>query len=344
MIQSCVNLVYFLLLQLFHITSDDEDGEEDDVLEDVDVLINDINHILLQILNISSDDEEESNPLVLLTDVCITILSFYNDKHSCNTKGSCITLLQRIVKMTFKSCFKHCNDLKSHSIDMNVMNILLESTCVDYFSLQNDKEDMEEEEDGGESSDDDSESESSIEDENVFATAAAMQDLDLENMDVDDYSTASSDIHENETKKQKEDEIMLDTSNLEDHLLNSDSEDELVLEHDEKADPALIKLIKLKQQQRKKAIQEKLSIQLSHQLRCIPLIQILLSSVEIMDMDVVYMSIITCLVQRRLLEKQINKDINDTSTDNNLKDKQLLLDKIDHLLMDTLCKIKLASF
>ena len=42
---------------------------------------------------------------------------------------------------------------------------------------------------------------------------------------------------------------MLDTSNLEDHLLNSNAEDKLVLEHDEKADPALIKLIKLTHKQ-----------------------------------------------------------------------------------------------
>ena len=53
---------------------------------------------------------------------------------------------------------------------------------------------MEQEEVGSESSDDDSESESSIEDENVFSTATAMEDLDLENIDVNDDSTASSDI------------------------------------------------------------------------------------------------------------------------------------------------------
>ena len=61
-------------------------------------------------------------------------------------------------------------------------------------------------------------------------------------------------------------------------------------------------------------------------------------------MNMVCMSIITYLVQRCLLEKQINKDINNILMDNIAKDKQLLLDKINLVLMDTLCKIKLASF
>ena len=58
---------------------------------------------------------------------------------------------------------------------MNIINILLESTYMDYFSLKNNIEDMEKEEDGGESSDNNSNSKSSIENENVFLTAAIMQ-------------------------------------------------------------------------------------------------------------------------------------------------------------------------
>ena len=58
---------------------------------------------------------------------------------------------------------------------MNIINILLESTYMDYFSLKNNIEDMEKEEDGGESSDNNSNSKSSIENENVFLTAAKMQ-------------------------------------------------------------------------------------------------------------------------------------------------------------------------
>ena len=58
----------------------------------------------------------------------------------------------------------------------------------------------------------------------------------------------------------------------------------------------------------------------------------------------VCMSIITCLVQRCLLEKQINKDINNILMDNNAKDKELLLDKINLVLIDILCEIKLVSF
>ena len=53
-------------------------------------------------------------------------------------------------------------------------------------------------------------------------------------MDEANDSITSSDIQENETKKQKEDEIILDTLNLEDYLLNSNSEDELVFEYNKK--------------------------------------------------------------------------------------------------------------
>ena len=53
---------------------------------------------------------------------------------------------------------------------------------------------MEKEEDGNESSDNDSNSKSSIENENVFSIAATIQDLDLENIDEDTDSIASSDI------------------------------------------------------------------------------------------------------------------------------------------------------
>ena len=53
-------------------------------------------------------------------------------------------------------------------------------------------------------------------------------------MDKDNDSIASSDIQKNITKKQKEDEIMLDILNLEDYLLNSNSEDELVFEYNKK--------------------------------------------------------------------------------------------------------------
>ena len=77
--------------------------------------------------------------------------------------------------MIFKSCFKYFNDLKIYYIDIDIINILLEFTYLDYFSLKNNKKDMEKEEDGNESSDNDSNSKSSIENENVFSIAATMQ-------------------------------------------------------------------------------------------------------------------------------------------------------------------------
>lgn len=362
----CTTLLMSLYVQLFHCGSneleesgiqDEEEQEEEEEVETTEELIKDLIHATNSILDIlngkskpikkENEDEgdEESNPLALLADVCVATLSLF-DKTSSSSRST--KILRETTKMAWAgTLIAAASTENGMKVDKQIADIMLESVCGnDISSTSNDdNEDVEMEDIDSDSNDEDN-------DDDAEAFNKAMETgLSVDGSDIDDKSNTSEDSDNKQGDQTEEEDIELDPAQLqnlllEDNDLDSNGENEFQLEHHEGADAALAQLIKLKQETRKNALEEKERIEFTHRLRCVQLLESLFSSHGIDNNSnvfesesVVLMMLMPLLKTRRKLEKAIANEKN-TRRGGASNEKKSLLEKISSLFKNKVCKTK----
>ncbi|KAI2504618.1 DNA polymerase phi [Fragilaria crotonensis] len=245
-----------------------------------------------------TDDDEIENALGEIAEVCVGVLSSSFGANS-QTRGASPKLLKETVRAAWTGALLLCGHEKPEPspLDKGLLDLLL-------GSIGAKQEDDDEEEEEQEESDEDEQdaamdSEEEEDDDAVFAEATAAG-IDVEG-DEDDPEDGDTD---------NDDEVVLDSSQLQNFLLEESDDDDDVLEHHAGADKALAKLIKLKQEARKAGQQALERVELSNQLRCTLLMEIVLSNPG-RHFDVLYTPefvqgmILKILAQRRQLEKSL---------------------------------------
>lgn len=175
-------------------------------------------------------------------------------------------------------------------------------------------------------------------DEGVFSKAANIMDDD-ENMEGDTLKDDSLD--------EAEPELEIDHSTLQ-TMLEDDSDadiDETELEHHEGADAALAKLIRLRQDARKAGQQAREKIEISNQLRCTLLLEILLGRPDAWNR--LFRSTLLEMVMPLLLHRQRVAAMLQKAVDGGSKigtgEKRALLERLTSVIKQKLCKLRLSS-
>ena len=305
------------------------------------------------------DSEQQVNPLALLADVCISSLSLF-DKTSKSSRST--KMLRETTKMAWTgSLIAAASSPESTStltltVDEQVMELVLESV-IGPAEKEGD-EDMEDMEDMDEEDEDEDGSE--VEDEEAF-NAAMKKGLDVEDKDVDEDDSDDDDDNDDNNENDKEEkDIELDPAQLENLLLNDDSEEEEnILEHHEGADAALAAMIKLKQESRKQAQEVKERLEYAHRLRNVMLLESLFSThgattgssddhdtPVFSNRNVVLGLLLPLLTTRRALEKAMAAEDSMHSSKKSggpMTEKKVLHEKLTPLIKNKICKTKVSS-
>jgi urease gamma subunit len=235
-------------------------------------------------------------------------------------------------------------------LDDDVLGILL--GAVGASAMETFEDDGEESE--SKSDDEGSGSDDSGDHEGVFSSAAGTalglnegaSDVDMKGRE-DEGESAS-----------EEEDVQLDPAQLEsmlledsDALLDEEDDDEDVLEHHAGADAALAQLIKLKQDARKAGRQALERLEIARQLRCVMLVDTLLSNpgrqwTNLLQSNL-FMKMVLPLLQARIdLEKKLERaSANQLGKKSAASDseKRALLERLTSLLKNKLCKIRCSK-
>jgi len=344
-VKACHSLIMTLQFQLLDCTTDmDEDEDAEYELEEIDTLIIDISHVVEQILGILNDATENddnddgssssnsttnNNPLVLLADICVTVLSFFNCDSFHAYKGSSAKLFQKIIKMTWMSCLSvvasASNILSPLILDCNVMSILLDPICVISDTIKEDRN-------------------TCSDDEDVSQNFTIFDEEEVESNydEAEEGKEKKINNHLNNSQEDNKD-VEIDEVKLQSLLEEtfSEDDDDDILVHHEGADGALATLIQMKQDARKKALQQKQYEEISHSMRCFVLLESLfdLNTFKPITLDAILLLVKPLLVQRRLTEIQLEKE----NSDNKLsKMKKTMLERTTNVLFK-ISKSKIIS-
>ena len=279
-----------------------------------------------------TDDDEIENALGEIAEVCVGVLSSSFGANS-QTRGASPKLLKETVRAAWTGALMLCGHEKPEPspLDKGLLDMLLGSVG----AKQEEDDDEEEEESDVDEPDDNMDSEADGDDDAVFTEATAAG-IDVEG-DEDDPEDGDTD---------NDDEVVLDSSQLQNFLLEESDDDDDVLEHHAGADKALAKLIKLKQEARKAGQQALERVELSNQLRCTLLVEIVLSNPG-RQFEVLYTPefvqgmVLKMLAQRRQLEKSLLSGIKagkKASVADN--EKRALMEKLTVLMKTKLFKMK----
>lgn len=326
---------------------DDEDSEDgnDEIVE----TISDLRDIQISLIQASpEDDEEEKSPLFGLAELCIHVLSSPFGTGS-QSRGASPKLLRDAVKFAWSGGLSAFATRGAKAVlDEDVLGILLGAigaSAIERF------------EDDGEESESDSDNYGSDSDDGgdnkgVFSQAGKALGLneDISEVDMKEKEEEGESIDE-------EEDVELDPAQLEsllledsDAIFDEDDDDDkgFVLEHHAGADAALAQLIKLKQDARKAGRQALERLEISRRLRCVLLLETLLSNSgrqwsNLLHRNVFMKMVLPLLQVRRDLEKALEK-----SSANQLgkksvasdSEKRALLERLTSLLKNKLCKIR----
>ena len=316
--------------------NDDPDADEEDDEEEICNALEGLKDVMEDFTQAS---DEESNPLLGLAQLCANILSSPLGSGNIG-RGASPKLVREAVKFSWLGGLRLSSEMATEErtlLDDGVIGILLEAIGAPI--IENSDEDGS---DDGEDSDDDDEDSDASEDSGddiVFSKASNLLD-DSEDMDVDKS--------EDKAGKEEDSDVELDASNLQ-SLLEEDSDAGIEvdqLEHHEGADAALAKLIKLKQYMRKAGQQAREKIEMSHQLRCSFLIELMISRPDawnrLFRTDVILKMVVPMLTHRKKIEKSLAK-ASDSGPKSGAGEKKALLDRLTALLTHKLCKMRLSS-
>lgn len=307
------------------IEMDDEDDDESDIKEFISDLAT-AQHNLTK-----TADGEDKNPLLGFAEICAAILSSQFGGGS-ESRGASPKLLRETVKSAWYSSVLLCAERKAEPslLDESVLNLLLSSIGAAEHVGEDDE------------SDDESDSDDEMDDDNAVFAEAAAAGLDMSDDD---------DEPESEEEKDSNDdgEVELDASQLQNFLMESDDEEEMVLEHHAGADKALAKLIKIKQEARKAGQQARDREEMSDQLRCTLLLDVVLSNPGrqfdcLFTADFIEGMFLPLLTTRRKLEKALlsGTTMGKRSATGD-SEKRALADKLGFLVVSKLCKLKVLS-
>ena len=311
--------------------NDDPDNDEEDDEEEICSALEGLESVLSDF--VETDNAKEENPLLGLAEICANILSSPLGSGNIG-RGSSPKLIREAVEFAWKgglglSASQAPNERTL--FDSNVAATLLTSigAPVDEGS-GGDGSDNESDTDGSESDEDeDDDDNSDASNDNVFGKASGL----LEGRD---------DMHVDAAEN--ESDVEIDPSMVK-SMLEEDSDASVnaeELEHHEGADAALAKLIALKQASRKAGQQAREKIEISHQLRCSFLFEILFSRNsawgELFRNDSLLGMVMPLLRHRKKLEKGLEK-MSESNAKNGVGDKRGLLDRLTHVI-SLMCKVK----
>lgn len=329
----------------------DDDEDEGDIQEEVNDMISGLSNILSELDNddpnlesteMSSDGEDNTDELNALGTLAAMSVSLFNS----SLGGSGVSLYRAGGTKLVRDCAKlawtgglhYANKMLSSdtptkfSLDVNAMNVLLESVCGSEH-MEDEEMDMEDEElEEIIPMDMDDESSTDNEEQN--------DDTSVTDEGKDDGSQ-----EENDKEDDMEEDLELDPSKLESLLLEDiESEEEIDLEHHEGADAALAQLIKIKQEARKTGRTKRERTELSNRLRCMMLLETVFTpshlKSSLLSNQTILMVILPLLRTTRQLHRSIIK-VNEGSDHSSIGDRRALVDKITNLLQGKICKSNL---
>jgi hypothetical protein len=315
--------------------NDDPDQEDEDDVEEIKSAVEELKNIMAGFLEGPND---EDNPLLGLAESCANILSSPIGSGSLS-RGASPKLVREAVKFAWLGGLSVAAEMSSEDqtlLDGDVVNILLEAIGASGDEpMEEDGSDGEEgsgDEDNGESSED--------EDEGVFGKASEILD-NPEEMEIEE-------AEDQEEGAEPDSDVELDSNNLQ-AMLEEDSDADVdvgELEHHEGADAALAQLIKMKQEARKAGQQVREKLEISHQLRCSLLIEVLIARPEawkhLLRSNVILKMLVPMLKHRRDIEKSLKKAM-EKGTQTGIGEKKALLERLTSLLKSKFCKMRLAS-
>jgi DNA polymerase phi len=312
--------------------ADEEDDEEEicNALEGLKDVTDDFN-----------SSEEDTNPLLGLSELCANILSSPLGSGDIG-RGASPKLVREAVKFAWLGGLRLSSVLATEDrtfLDNDVIGILLNAIGA---STTDEDGNVDDEEDGSDEEEDSDGEDNESDDENVFGQASTLLEDDPEDMETDKAKEEVDDREEDES------DVELDHDMLQ-SMLQEDSDadlDEDVLEHHEGADAALAKLIKLKQDARKAGQLAREKIEISNQLRCSFLIELLFGRSDawnrLFRSDIILKLVVPMLNHRKNVEKSLNKT-NGNRSKSGYGEKRALLDRLTSLLKFKICKLKLSS-
>jgi hypothetical protein len=312
--------------------NDDPDQEDEDDVEEIKSAVEELQNIMEGFLEGSNEGD---NPLLGLAESCANILSSPIGSGSLS-RGASPKLVREAVKFAWLGGLSAAAEMSSEDqtlLDGNVVNILLEA-----IGASGDEPMDEDVSDGEEGSGDEDNGESS-EDEGVFGKASEILD-NPEEMEVEET--------EDQEGGEPDSDVELDSNKLQ-SMLEEDSDADVgtgELEHHEGADAALVNLIKMKQEARKAGQQVREKLEISNQLRCSLLIELLIARPEawkhLLRSDVILKMLVPMLNHRRDIEKLLKK-ATEKGTQTGIGEKKALLERLTSLLKSRFCKMRLAS-
>ncbi len=340
-------LVSSLSLQLLHPGHPQSDDDEDPHEEDEDHA--EIMEIMSELSTIASSlaeskpsvtsegAKDEFNFLGSLAEIGINILRSPiggGGVQASNIRGGASKIVRECLQIAWTTSLAASATIPGDILNTDVMSLLLEAVCTPKALAQGenapDDEDMEEYDEGDEDTDEDG-------DELTFSFSNATE---IKNNADSDHSM---DDNEEECDK-SDDEIELDSSKLENLLIQSsdddDSVDDNMLEHHEGADAALARLIKLKQESRKLGKDQKEKVELEDKVRCLSLLEAVFYSnkrTTLLSNQVTLMVILPLLrTQTELLKSLSSAMVPKKGA--SLNNKKVLMEKITNLLSNKVSK------
>ena len=311
---------------------DDDENEEEEINSAIETL-NDVMDGFLQ-------TESEGNPLLSLAESCANVLSSPLVSGN-STRGASPKLVKEAAKFAWLGGLHLSSATTSDSrtlLDTDVVNILLTAIGAPAGDETGNKDFCEEEQSDIDGDDDSSEGEV----EGVFSKATDILG-ETENMEVDQKPELLT-----EGAEVSDSDVELDSSKLQ-SLLEEDSDAGVEvgeLEHHEGADAALAKLIKMKQDARKAGYLAREKLEISNQLACTVLVELLFSRPEayknLFRKDVILRMLLPMLYHRKAIERSLRK-ASDKGATVGIGEKKALLDRLTSLLKSKLCKLRLAA-
>jgi len=344
----CASLMMSLSLQLYtcvkseHSDKEEEDNTEEDY-EAIHEYISDLAEIVTEFKDVISDsskielNDDNENPMASMATLVVSILTSPiggEDAGSKNpVRASASKLTREVIKMAWSGAISVITDLSESDdaaaklFDEDVMNTVVESVCGSPSEVGPDSN---EEEDG-----------ESDEESAVFVEASKI-DMNLDDSKENDSTSAQRD-----EDIDAEDDVELDSSQLENMLLE-DSDVEMgesgQLEHHEGADAALAQLIKLKQDAKKAAQSQREQVELRNRLRCAMLLDSLFSvsvfKSNVLPVEAVLGSLVPILRARKVIIKSIQTTPDSSLAKKSLSDKNALLDRLSSIVKERISKYR----
>jgi hypothetical protein len=317
----------------------DNDNPDADEEEDEEEICNALEGLKDVTEDFLGDIDDDTNPLLGLTELCANILSSPLGSGDIG-RGASPKLVREAVKFAWLGGLRLSSVLASEDrtfLDNEVIDTLLDAIGASSTESKEDKMDEDGEDDASDSEDEDEDSES--DEGTVFSKATNLVD-DSEHMEMD---SPKSKIGEDEESDVEVDHEKLQSMLAEDSDASVGSD---VLEHHEGADAALAQLLKLKQDAKKASRIAREKIEISSQLRCTFLIELLLGRPDawnrLFRSDILLRLVLPMLKHRKKTEKSLEK-LDESRSKSGHGEKKALLDRLTSLLKLKICKLKLSS-